>query len=158
MGYYINDTCALGPGQFKWFRNVRDLCDHVINVELAPVPYDEDLHAELRTRQRRILEDVAASSLSEGAREAINLIDIGHQFHWWGNLADLPSGRDEFSRETLGTFAIRKGRGCGVDANDMPAFLAFLRDAPRMNYCDFEAFGYDETPMDPYDDFLQGTA
>ena len=73
-------------------------------------------------------------------------MDMGRQIGWWGTLQVLLSGQESFSLETLGLFNLRKGHGCGVAPEEISAFLAFLRDSPRMTYAAYkDASRYNDT-------------
>ena len=134
VGYYTNDSCAIGPGRFKWFSSVGELCDHLLHFELGQMTYEDDDMEEFRARLCPLLDEVATSGLTDDLRDALNMIDVGYIVPWWGTLQELFAGEESFSLETLGLFALRNGQGCGVPTEHMPAFLEFLCDSPRVPY------------------------
>ena len=126
VGYHFGDIYGCAPCRFKWFDSVSDLTDHILNVDLRLCSYDKDMHDEFRAGLSKALARVEIEGLTEKVREALNSIDWGFTMHWWGSLQDLLSGHTQFSRETLGSFAIEKRGEDGVMPSDTPAFLTFL--------------------------------
>jgi len=127
VGYHIGDELGLCQCEFKWFDSVGDLIHHVLNVELPSFAYDQDDQDNFRRRIARALRWVAVEGLSEEARADLNQVDWGCTMYWWGSLEDLLSGKTQFSREVLGSFAVKRGGGSGVMAVEIPAFVEFLR-------------------------------
>lgn len=142
IGYHCDDSCGCAPCRFKWFDSVAEMSDHILNVELPLISWDQEMIDESRATLARLLARVTAEGLTEELRESLNRLDWGVTMHWWGSLEDLLSGRTQFSREILDGYSRSKG-GDSVTKTDIVDFVDFLRHC-----CESDA----DTDSDSHDD------